>query len=58
MNCSQVLIKLTEIERAIGVVDSLSLRKMILEAQDFILQSQKQNVEELRLHLPRKTALD
>lgn len=49
MNCSQVLSKLTEIERSIGVVDSLALRRMIVEAQDFILKSQKQNVEELRL---------
>ena len=43
-----MLAKLTEIERSIGVVDVLSLRKMILEAQDYILQCQKESIEQLR----------
>lgn len=48
MNSSQLLNKLTEIERAIGVVDTLSLRRMIVEAQDYILQTQKETIQELR----------
>ena len=48
MNSTQLLSKLTEIERAIGVVDTLSLRKMIVEAQEYVLQSQKENIQELR----------
>jgi hypothetical protein len=48
MNASQLLTKLTEIERAIGVVDSITLRKMVVEAQEFVLQTQKENVEHLR----------
>ena len=49
MNWSQVMLaKLTEIERSIGVVDTLSLRTMVLEAQDYILNSQKESLHQLR----------
>ncbi|HEV2133303.1 MAG TPA: hypothetical protein VGR47_03495 [Terracidiphilus sp.] len=49
MNCSQVVLtKLTEIERSIGVVDTLSLRRMIIETQDYILQNQKESMQQLR----------
>lgn len=48
MNCSQMLSRLTEIDRAIGIVDSITLRKMIHELQDDILHSQKESIEELR----------
>ncbi len=53
MNCSQtVLRKLTEIERSLGVVDTLSLRRMIIETQDYILQNQKESVQQLRQSSP------
>lgn len=53
MNCSQmVLRKLTEIERSLGVVDTLSLRRMIIETQDYILESQKESVQQLRQSSP------
>lgn len=58
MNSSQVLHKLNEIERAIGVVDTLSLRRMIIETQDYILQNQKESILELRQKPPRATAPD
>lgn len=48
MKCSQVLSRLTEIDRAIGVVDFITLRKMIHALQDDILHSQKESIEELR----------
>lgn len=48
MNISLVLDRLIEIERAIGVVDSLSLRKMVVEAQEAVLQAQKQAIHDLR----------
>ncbi|HEX8711034.1 MAG TPA: hypothetical protein VF730_04110 [Terracidiphilus sp.] len=43
-----MLDRLIEIERAIGVVDSLSLRKMVVEAQEVVLQAQKQAIQDLR----------
>jgi PHD/YefM family antitoxin component YafN of YafNO toxin-antitoxin module len=58
MNSSQLLNKLTEIERAIGVVDTLSLRRMIVEAQDYILQSQKETIQELRQNTRRAVVGD
>jgi PHD/YefM family antitoxin component YafN of YafNO toxin-antitoxin module len=58
MNSSQLLNKLTEIERAIGVVDTLSLRRMIVEAQDYILQSQKETLQELRQNTRRAVVGD
>jgi hypothetical protein len=58
MNSSQLLHKLTEIERAIGNVDTLSLRCMIIETQDYILQDQKESVQQLRQKPSRTTAAD
>lgn len=58
MNSSQLLKKLTEIERAIGVVDTLSLRRMIVEAQDYVLESQKVAVQELRQKSMRAAGAD
>lgn len=49
MNCAQiVLTRLTEIERSIGLVDTLTLRRMIIETQDYILQNQKESMQQLR----------
>ena len=48
MDCTQVLAKLAEIERAIGAADSLALRRMVIELQDYIIQSQKESIEVLR----------
>ena len=53
MDCIQVLRRLCEIERAIGVSDSNSVREMVMEVQDFILQSQKDSVSAARLNSSR-----
>jgi hypothetical protein len=58
MNCSQLLRKLTEIERSIGVVDTMTLRRMIIETQDYILQHQKESIQQLRQKPPREAAAD
>lgn len=58
MNCSQLLTKLTEIERSIGVVDTVSLRRMIIETQDYILQNQKESIQQLRQGPARESAAD
>lgn len=58
MNSSQLLTKLTEIERSIGVVDTLTLRRMILEAQDYILRSQEESIQQLRQKTPQGPAAD
>jgi hypothetical protein len=59
MNCSQVVLtKLTEIERSIGLVDTLSLRRMIIETQDYILQNQKESMQQLRQRPSRAAAAD
>ena len=49
MNCSQVLLRLSEIERAIGILDSISIKRMLIETQEYILQSQKESVRMARL---------
>ncbi len=41
--------KLLDIERALGVEDTASLRSRVIEAQEFALQMQKQYVENLRV---------
>jgi hypothetical protein len=48
-DCLQVLWRLTEIEPAVGILDSLSIRRMVIGAQDNIVQSQKESVETIRL---------
>lgn len=48
MDTSQLLTRLTEIERAIGAVDAITLRRMVIETQEYVLQSQKEGVEDLR----------
>ena len=53
MDCSQVLRRLSEIEQAIGVLDSISVRRMVMEAQDYILQSQKEAAQIVRLNEQR-----
>jgi hypothetical protein len=40
----EILRRLYEIERAVGVLDSLSVRKLVIEVQDFVLESQKESV--------------
>ena len=40
-----------EIERAIGVEDSATVRRMVIEAQECYLQMQKESVESLRSKL-------
>ena len=49
MNCLQVLRRLHEIERAIGVLDPVSIRRMIIDAEDCIFESQKNVVRATRL---------
>lgn len=53
MNYLQVLRRLSEVERAVGVADSLAIRKMLIEIQDYILQSQKESVQIARSYDPR-----
>jgi hypothetical protein len=48
MKSSQILGKLAEIERSIGYVDSVALRRMVVEAQELVLQAQKETIQELR----------
>lgn len=48
VDCLQILRRLSEIERAIGVLDSISIRKMLMETQDYILQSQKESTQAVR----------
>lgn len=53
MDVQQILRRLTEIERAIGVRDSVSIRKMIMEAEDYILESQRLSLQTARADDPR-----
>lgn len=57
MDCSQVLRKLSEIENAVGVLDSLTIRKMLIEMQDFILQSQKESLQNVRNMVEQQSAM-
>lgn len=41
----EIIRRLCEIEAAIGVLDSLSIRRMICETQDYILESQKKLIQ-------------
>lgn len=56
MDCLQILRRLSEIERAVGVLDSISIRKMVIETQDYILESQKEAAQTARLKDPQITA--
>ena len=53
MNCSQLLHRLSEIERAVGVLDLISIRRMVHETQDYILQSQKESAQAVRVNETR-----
>jgi hypothetical protein len=48
-----LLQKLIEIEQSIGVETNMTLRKQVLDAQDCLLQMQKEIVENL-LHRPKR----
>lgn len=56
MDCLQVLKRLREIERAIGVLDAVSIRRMIIEAEDCVLDLQKELLKDSRLHEARTAA--
>jgi hypothetical protein len=49
----ETLRRLAEIERAIGVLDSLSVKRMVIDAQDYILESQKESGRTARSNDPR-----
>jgi hypothetical protein len=53
MDYSQLLRRLSDIENAVGVLDSISIRRMIIETQEYILHSQKRSVEAIRLRNSR-----
>lgn len=53
MNCSQLLHRLSEIERAVGVLDLISIKRMVRETQDYILQSQKESTQAVRVNETR-----
>jgi hypothetical protein len=48
MNTTVLLQKLTEIERSIGVETNATIRNQVLDLQDFVLETQKQTLENLR----------
>lgn len=56
MDYLKLLNRLSDIEHAIGVVDSISIRRMIVETQEYVLQSQKQLVDTNRLRDSRPVA--
>lgn len=56
MDCLQVLRRLQEIERAIGVLDAVSIRRMIIEAEDCVLDLQKELLKASRLREARTAA--
>lgn len=57
MNCCPLLERLMEIERAIGVEDSATVRRMVIAAQECYLKMQKESVESLRPKLgPNRTS--
>lgn len=43
-----VLERLLEIERALGVQDTPTVRSMVIEAQELILRLQKESIESVR----------
>ena len=48
MDTNILLQKLIEIEKSIGVETNTTLRKQVLDAQDCVLQIQKETAENLR----------
>jgi|HubBroStandDraft_1064217.scaffolds.fasta_scaffold713736_1 hypothetical protein len=48
MNTSVLLDKLTMIERSIGVQTNTTLRNLVLDAQDCVLELQRTRAEDLR----------
>jgi hypothetical protein len=48
MNASVLLDKLAMIERSIGVQTNTTLRNLVLDAQDCVLEMQKTKTEDLR----------
>ena len=48
MDSGCLLERLIEIERAIGVKDPITLRRMVIDTQDYVLQMQKEYAEFLR----------
>jgi hypothetical protein len=57
MNTNILLDKLIEIERSIGVETNTTLRKQVLDAQDCVLEMQREMVENLRKG-PRRFVLE
>jgi len=53
MNHKDLLEKLLQIERAIGVDTNFTLQKMLMEAQDCLLELEKERVERLRRNVER-----
>jgi hypothetical protein len=49
MDTGLLIGKLLEIERAIGIEDTASLRTRILDVQECVLRMQKQRIEDLRV---------
>jgi hypothetical protein len=66
MDTGVLIGKLLDIERALGIEDTASLRTRVVDAQDCVLRMQKQLIEDLRVrsgfsivhepHTYRKTA--
>lgn len=58
MNYREILNRLVEIECSIGALDALSLRKMVMETQQYVLESERASLDAIRLrhsqtgHLP------
>lgn len=53
MDTPQVLRRLHEIERALGVLDFISIKKLLIETEDYILESQKESVQTARVNETR-----
>jgi len=57
MNTTVLLQKLIEIERSIGVETNATIRNQVLDLQDYVLEMQKQTLENLRKQ-PRHFGLE
>lgn len=58
MEYRQILRRLIEIERAIGVLDAFSLRRLVMEAEEDILQWEKEALETFQRRLIQRTRTD